>query len=363
MVRCYILNKKEFIIYSIATTYPESTHSTKPKFVHLLNKELVKLGFNVKAIVPHSKNSLTNEIMDSVKINRFKYLPTNFELNNASIPDEIKKSKFGKIKIILMGWFFFTSVFFESLKKRPHIVHGQWAFPGGYIAYLISKIFGIKCVVTIHGAETPLLKKYNFIRKLTINSLNKASAVTVNSEYTKKEYVKMGVNEEKIVRINPVPNFVKHDVDKKIIHDFRKRFAKDDYKIILFVGRLVERKGVEYLIKSLLEVKNKNCHLIVAGGGWLLTNLQKLTMSLDLEDKVTFFENPSNDELGKLYQASDLFVLPSIVDSMGETEGLGLVILEAMESGLPVITTSVGGINDIVKNEVNGILINQKKSS
>jgi len=83
-------------------------------------------------------------------------------------------------------------------------------------------------------------------------------------------------------------------------------------------------------------------------------------VSLDLEDKVTCFESPSNDELVKLYQASDLFVLPSIVDSMGETEGLGLVILEAMESGLPIIATSVGGITDIVKNEVNGILINQK---
>jgi len=357
------LNHKKIKLYSLATTYPESSSSTKPKFVHILNKELAKLGVYVKVIAPHSKGSLRSEMMDLVFVKRFRYLMSNNELNERSIPDEIRRSRFGKIKVSFMIFSFFVFTMVECLKEKPDIIHGQWAFPGGYIAYIVSKIFGSKCVVSIHGAETPLLKKYNFIRRLVINSLNKSSLVIVNSKYTKNEYVKMGVREDKINWINPPPNFVKHISNVEELRKFRQKFTADENKIILFVGRLVERKGVEYLIKSLAEIKTQKFHLMIAGNGWLLDDLVNLTNSLNLQDKVTFFDSPSHEELGKLYDMSDVFVCPSIIDSKGETEGVGLVIPEAMESGLPVIATSVGGIVDLIKNEENGILINQKSST
>jgi len=351
------MDRKKIKILSLASTYPESVDSKRPKFVHLLNKELVKLGVYVKAIVPHSKDSMTKEIMDSVTVKRFRYLSGKYELQDLSIPEEIKKSKFGKLKIIFLTLSFLGFTILECLKERPEIIHGQWAFPAGFLAYVVSKIFSTKCVITIHGAETPLLKKYPFILKQTINSLNQCSLVIVNSDYTKNEYIKMGVNENKFVQINPIPNFVSHISDNEILKKFRRKITEDDSKIILFVGRLVERKGVEYLIKSLPEIKNKNLHLLIAGEGIILKELKKITTSLKLEDKTTFFGSPTYEELGLLYDVSDVFVLPSIIDSKGETEGLGLVIPEAMESGLPVIATSVGGIPNIIKNEINGLLV------
>jgi len=353
---------KRMKVYSLATTYPESSSSKKPKFVHNLNKELVKLGVDVKVIVPHTKGSLTTETMNSVLIKRFKYLPENYEINERSIPDEIKQSRFGKLKVALMVAVFFIFTIFNCLKERPDILHGQWAFPGGYIAYIVSRLVGAKCVISIHGGETPLLKKSKFVLKKTINSLNKCNAVIVNSDYTKKEYELMGVNKDNMIKINPTPNFVEHATDKESLKKFRQKFVDDDTKIILFVGRLVERKGVEFLIKSLPKIKTSKIHLIIAGGGWLMNKLKELVTSLKLEDKVTFFGSPTNEELGYLYDISDVFVMPSIVDSTGETEGLGLVIPEAMESNLPVVATSVGGIVDVVKNEENGILVNQKDS-
>ena len=92
----------------------------------------------------------------------------------------------------------------------------------------------------------------------------------------------------------------------------------------------------------------------------MMKNLKELVSSLGLSEKIVFFGPPSFEELGRLYDISDVFVMPSIVDSAGETEGLGLVIPEAMESGLPVIASSVGGIVDLIKNEENGILVEQK---
>ena len=135
------MNKKSIKVYSLATTYPESLDSKKPKFVHLINKELAKFGFQVKTITPHSKNALVTEEMDSVLIRRFKFLPEKHELNYSSIPDEIRRTKFGYFKVMMMSLTFFWVTFFECLREKPDIIHAHWAFPCGVIAYFMSFFF------------------------------------------------------------------------------------------------------------------------------------------------------------------------------------------------------------------------------
>lgn len=350
---------KKIRLISLATTYPDSAESTKPRFVHLLNKELVNLGVDVLTICPHSKNATKSEIIEGVKIKRFGYLPQRFELDSTSIPDEIR-TKSGFLKVVIMITKFFLSTFFLCLKDKPDIVHGQWAFPGGYIAYLMSKIFGAKSVVTVHYAEIPLLQKFNFLRKIVVNGLNRSFKVIAVSHYTKRKLIELGVKEENIIVIRSTPNFVSHVSNKEFLEEFRKKFVAPDHKLILFWGRLVEHKGVKYLIQSIPKIQTKNIHLIIVGDGIMKEELQKLTKSLDLNDKVTFYGKASHEELGWIHDISDVFVCPSIIDDRGNTEGLGLVIPEAMESGLPVIASSVGGIVDIIKNWENGILIPEK---
>ena len=173
-------------------------------------------------------------------------------------------------------------------------------------------------------------------------------------------YLNRGVKNENIIRIYVAPDFLNHVSDKKFLEGFRKKFTDPSNKIILFVGRLVEWKGVEYLIRSLLEIRDAQVHLIVTSSGILLEKLQNLAKSLDLENKVTFFGGATREEVGWLHDISDIFVCPSIIDSEGATEQMPLVIPEAMESRLPVIATSVAGIGDVVKHEVNGLLVDQK---
>jgi glycosyltransferase involved in cell wall biosynthesis len=170
----------------------------------------------------------------------------------------------------------------------------------------------------------------------------------------------MGVKSDKIIKIYAPTEFVIHTSNVEILDKFRKRFTDQSQKIILFVGRLIELKGSEYLIRSLLEIKKFKVHLVIVGYGVLLDQLQNLTKSLGLENVVTFFGGANREELGLLHDISDVFVCPSIVDSSGTTESLGLVIPEAMESGLPVIGTAVGGIVEIIEHEVNGLLVEQK---
>ncbi len=347
-------------ILSLTTNYPESQNPRTAKFVHEINKELTRLGCNVKTITLHTEGASTNDKMDSVSVIRFRYLPEKHQFNYTSIPDEISKSKKGNLKIIIMTFFFFMNTLSQCIKEKPDVIHAHWSFPCGYIAYLMSKFFKTKFVVTIHGGEIPLLKKFPFVRKKVVKALNKSVLVCANSNYSKNEFIKMGVSKNKIIKLNVPPNFVTHTTDPNILQSFREKFTEQQYKIILFCGRLVERKGIEYLIRSIPELKINNVHLIVAGGGGLQKHLEELTAKLKLENKVTFFGRASDDEMGRLHDISDVFVCPSIIDSKGNTEYLGLVIPEAMESGLPVIASAVGGIIDTVKNEVNGLLVPEK---
>ena len=277
-----------------------------------------------------------------------------------SFQEEIRKSKLGIFKGGLMIMSFFTNAFLECLKKRPDFFIGRWAFPSGYIAYLLSKIFRKKCVIEILGSEVTLTKNSKWLKKLLIFCMNDSSLVIANSNYTKNEFIKMGVKKAKIIKIGTPPNYVTHTSDSNFLNEFRKKFVDDSQKIILFVGHLIELKGAEYAIRALQHLQNNNTHLIIAGDGVLKEKLKKIAKSLNLDDRVTFFGMASLEEVGWLHDISDVFVCPPIIDSKGFTENLCKVIPEAMESGLPVVATNVGGIPEVIEDEKTGLLVDQK---
>ena len=354
------MKANKITIFSLTTSYLQESSFKRSHFVHVLNVELAKLGINVQTITPHVKGTKKEEIRDNVLIKRFGYLPESIQINSSSIQEAVISSS-GRMKLFFMFVSFFVVTFFECLKQKPDILHGHWAFPGGYIASVVSKFFGKKCIVTIHGSDIPLLNKFKLLKKIVINNLNKSSLIIANSDYAKNELIKMGIKSELIDKIRVPPDFVEHQNDRTILNEFKSKFTDSSSKVILFVGRLVEVKGVEYLIKAIPEMKISNIHLIIVGDGPLKDDLEQLTSSLDLDEKITFFGKANSQDLGLLHGISDVLVCPSIIYSPGSTEGLPMVIPEAMESGIPVIGSGVGGIVDVVKNEVNGLLVKEKE--
>jgi uncharacterized protein (TIRG00374 family) len=132
-------------------------------------------------------------------------------------------------------------------------------------------------------------------------------------------------------------------------------------KDILFAGRLIERKGMEYLLRA-MPIVRPSCrvHLHIVGVGDLRPHLEQLASDLGVADDVTFHGFVSNEELERLYREADVFVLPAIVDDRGDTEGLGVVLVEAIRHRTPVVASRVGGIVDIVKHEETGLLVDQR---
>lgn len=139
----------------------------------------------------------------------------------------------------------------------------------------------------------------------------------------------------------------------------RENIPRDTY-IVLFVGRLVEKKGVSILLNAFslfLANSEQNTLLWIVGDGILRKKLEMESDQLNIRDKVRFWGNIENEILPDIYAASDVFVGPSIVDNAGDSEGQGVVFIEAFASGVPVIASRVGGISNVIEHGKNGFLV------
>ncbi len=146
------------------------------------------------------------------------------------------------------------------------------------------------------------------------------------------------------------------DMSQDEILNFRRSIGvQDDEKMILFVGRLTYQKGVEYLIRAMPKILEKhNVKLVIAGSGDMRNYLEDLSYQLNIRHKVIFLGFVSKEMLKKLYKSSDIVVIPSVY------EPFGIVALEAMASGTPVVVSSVGGLKEIIKHEYNGVWVYPK---
>ena len=141
--------------------------------------------------------------------------------------------------------------------------------------------------------------------------------------------------------------------------------GKETRNIILFVGRLVEKKGVKYLIEAFSQLPAKTQQesvLWIIGDGDERVALERQAKELGLSN-IEFWGQVPNDQLPHYYAAASIFVAPSIIDSKGDTEGQGVILLEAMASGIPIISTNVGGIPDVISHNETGLLVQANNSA
>lgn len=228
------------------------------------------------------------------------------------------------------------------------LIHAHFLSPPGLIALLTSKITKVPYCVTLHGSDIFISYKNKILQPLFKSILQNALAVFVVSEAVKKEALKItGINIENKIQItyNSV-DLVRFSPNNKGILKKEMSITKP---IILFVGNLVYQKGVEYLIKAKKLMKN-DCELVIVGDGPLYNNLKDLSKNI----KSIHFLG-SRTDIEYLIPDSEFLVLPSI------SESFGIVSLEAMACGKPVIASDVGGIPEIVTEDV-GLLVKPKDS-
>lgn len=340
----------------ITSAYPEFEDDPHGIFVHRLMKEISKQGHEVHVLAPFTGDK-TKYILEGINVERFHYFyPKRFQklCGRSGMIDNVKEGFLVKFQVLT---FLFFNVLYSLRKfKDMDIVHVQWPIPNGLGALFLKKIYGVHYINTIHGEEVYLSKRYHMLFALR-GLVNNSEKTITNSSATRDSCLEAGLEKEKL-------DIIPFGVDTEFFRPLETP-KKEDMFQILSVGYLIERKGFEYLIKAMNDVlkKYENVQLTIVGSGPLEKKLNNLIKKLKLQNNIKIIKNISDDELLRLYNSSDIFVLPSIVDSQGNTEGLGVVLLEAMACKLPVIGSNIGGIPDIIQDGETGLLVTEKDIS
>jgi glycosyltransferase involved in cell wall biosynthesis len=337
----------------ITSVYPEFKGDPHGIFVHRLMREISRQGHEVHILAPYSGGE-TNYVMEGVNVEKFNYFyPKRFQrlCGRSGMIDNVKEGIF--VKFQFLTFILFNAIYSCRKLRDMDVIHVQWPIPNGLGALIVKYLHGIPYINTIYGEEVYLSKRYHtmFIIKLLVRNASKSIMI---SSGTLKASLKEGLRKEKF-------EIIPFGVDTEF---FRPIKVEKNSKIfqILSIGYLIERKGFEYLVKAIKEVLNSHneVKLIIVGSGPLENQIKKLICELKLEGNIQILKNISDKELLEIYNSSDLFILPSIIDFQGNTEGLGVVLLEAMACKLPVIGSNIGGIPDIIHDNLTGRLVQQK---
>ncbi len=352
--------KKKLLVF--ASTFPRWKNDTIPPFVYELSKRLTS-DFEVHVLAPHFPGSKKYEVMDKMKVHRFRYFFKRYErlAGEGGILPTLKKNKlyFAVIPFFLAAEYFALKRLVKEIK--PDVIHAHWIIPQGFIAALVKKRTGVPFVVTTHGGDIWAFKG-KMMRSLKRFTLRNAKKTTVVSTAIRDEIHKAIDSNLEISVISMGVDSTKFNPKNKN-PAIRKKYGING-PFLLFVGRLAEKKGVKYLIEAMPEVlkKSKDAKLLIVGTGTLESELKQLTKSLKLENSIIFTGAIPNAQLPEYYASADLFIAPSIEAKSGDKEGLPVTLMEAASSGSVIIATDLAGNKDLIQDKTNGFLVRQEDS-
>ncbi|MFT3806903.1 glycosyltransferase [Arenimonas sp.] len=331
----------------LTSTYPRWKGDPEPGFVHELSRRLAS-SFDVTVLAPHAAGASVEETLDGVHVQRFRYAPVRWEtlVNDGGIVANLKRHP---VKYLLLPFFFLGQALaaWRLVRRwRPQVAHAHWLVPQGFLAGLLRRFAGgPPFLVTSHGADLYALRSAPLpaIKRWVARE---ATGLTVVSHAMKDELARIG--------IDPARAQV-----QSMGVDLKGGFTPDpdcarDEESLLFVGRLVEKKGLRHLIDAmpLMLAQRPALTLRVAGFGPEEPALRAQVAALELAGNVQFLGAMPQAELPALYRRATLFVAPFVEAASGDQEGLGLVMIEAAGCGCPVIASDLPAVRDVLEERV-----------
>lgn len=333
----------------ITHNYPRFDGDYAGVFLSLLAKQLPHYDIEPIILAPHAAGLKEFEILDGVKIHRFRYMNDEKD-ENIAYQGNMHKLVLGSVNGIFQFKQFLNSYRQSALdiiqKEQIDIIAGHWLVPAGLVMKPLYKKTGLPMIMSSHGTDIRLMKKYfNVLYRFLKTFCLQLKSWTVVSSFLRDGILSMDRRLEPILEVLPMPH------DETVF--YRDESVIRDNNLIVSVPRFTDQKRVDILIKAfaLISEKNADLKLHIYGEGPLRSQIDDLIDKFALQNRVAIFNPVTQHELREIYNRASIVVLNSV------NEGFGLTLSEAMLCGATVIGTDSGGIRDIIEHEKRGLLV------
>lgn len=333
------------VLLVLTSTYPRWRGDPEPAFVHELCRRLTSC-FDVHVLCPHAPGAATQEDIDGITVYRYRYAPVSMQtlVQGGGIVSNLKHSRW---KWLLVPSFIFGQIYAVARLNRklsPACIHAHWIVPQGF-ALRILRGFGTTLppiLLTSHGGDLYGLRGaiLSRLKKWIIQGM---SAVSVVSDPMVALIENLGARKD---RTYIIPMGV--DLQERFSVTFPGNRDPDE---LLFVGRLVEKKGVRYLLEAMpiIAARFPNARLTIVGYGPAEASLRQLASTLGVVKHVRFVGAVSQHLLPDYYQRAAVCVAPSVEAADGDQEGLPVVTVEAAACGCPLVVSAIPAARDLVR--------------
>jgi glycosyltransferase involved in cell wall biosynthesis len=351
------------VVVMVTTSYPRFPGDSVGTFMEPIAKHVAARGHEVHVVAPWHPLITRRPEEDGVRFHFFHYAPLR-SLNvfgyAAAMRADVSLRAAAWIAAPLAlgaGWFKAMRV---AQKRKATVMHGHWVVPGGAMAAAARP--ALPLVVSLHGSDVFVAERVAVARRVAARVFRRAEAVTACSADLGRRAVALGAAAD---RIEVVPYGVDLDRFKPDAEGRRTRRAElgvfDATPLVFAAGRLVRKKGFEYLIDALpMVIASPPPVVAIAGAGDLQEELAARARQAGVADRVRFLGNLTQDAVGAWFAAADVAVAPSVRDDSGNVDGLPNVVLEALASGATLVTTSAGGIGDVVEADKTGLIVAER---
>lgn len=337
----------------VTSTFPRFEGDDQVPWLLELLMVLREKGVDVEVLAPTYAGLRSHEV-HGIPVHRYRYFTKNREVvtHEAGAMNKMAGRRDLAVPAFALVGAGMAAAAGLSRKTHYDVIHSHWPLPMGLPAQAGAWASKKKprLVASFHGAEVALAKRKGHYRPVLRWLTHNLDAAISNSRSTARAVRELTGVSPRVIPWGPPRGAV--NLSRKPEGDA----PADGLPIVLAVGRVIERKGFPVLVRAAERLRGR-ARVVIVGGGEDENSLAREVEKRKVGDIVELAGRLSNEELSDMYARCAVFCLPAVVDSRGETEGLGVVLVEAMSHGKPVVASGLGGIPDAVEDGETGLLI------
>ncbi len=354
------------VVVMVTTSYPRFPGDSVGTFMEPIAKSVAARGHEVHIVAPWHPLVARGRQEDGVAFHFYKYAPfpslNVFGYAAAMRADvSLRGAAYLAAPLALaQGWRIARKI---ARRHRATVMHGHWVVPGGITAALAAPERPL--VVSLHGSDVYVAETVPAARAAARLAFARAGVITACSDDLARRAAALGADSARIAVVPYGVDAGRFRPDAAARDERRRRLGIDGDTFLVFaVGRLVKKKGFEYLIDAMPLVGGTRRAVLALGGeGDLAAELRERASRVGTAESVRFLGNLNQDDVAGYLAAADVVVVPSVRDDSGNVDGLPNVVMEALASGTPLVTTAAGGIGTVVSDGQTALVVSERDAT